>query len=374
MAEYTVIQDVEAEDKILGPLSLKQLIFAAITFGTIFIAFRIVTATGAIYAAIPFLPIVIVFGLLAAPLGRDQPTEMWLAAQIRFYTKPRTRLWDQSGIKELVNITAPKKIEKHYTDGLDQQQVQSRLKALATTLDSRGWAVKNVDINLYAPGGYGQTQSDRLIDPSSLPVAVSDLDISASDDILDVTSNQVAQNFDAMMQASGEAHKQAILAKMRTTAESKPAASVQKEDYWFMYQNQGAKTAADSAMFDQAVVHPTQQTANDTFLNTENKDASLSDAEKILQKAKETKAFGISQYATHHKVIPTLQQKLQQEQEEARAKAAEKTKPPQVQTHLTKADTIELANANLKVSTIAGLAKHKVEEKRDPTEVVIKLR
>ena len=88
MAVYKVIQDVEAEDKILGPLSLKQLIFAAIAAGSIFIAFRIVVATGVIYTAIPFLPFILVFGVLAAPLGRDQPTEMWLAAQIRFYTKP----------------------------------------------------------------------------------------------------------------------------------------------------------------------------------------------------------------------------------------------------------------------------------------------
>ncbi|MCA9346879.1 PrgI family protein, partial [Candidatus Saccharibacteria bacterium] len=75
MATYKVIQDVEAEDKILGPLSLKQLIFAAIAAGSIFIAFRIVVATGVIYTAIPFLPFILVFGVLAAPLGRDQPTE-----------------------------------------------------------------------------------------------------------------------------------------------------------------------------------------------------------------------------------------------------------------------------------------------------------
>ena len=52
--------------------------------------------------------------------------------------------------------------------------------------------------------------------------------------------------------------------------------------------------------------------------------------------------------------------------------AAEETDDNQA-TGLSKADTIELANANLKVSTIQGLAKHKIEEKRDPTEVVVRL-
>jgi hypothetical protein len=217
MAVYKVIQDVEAEDKILGPLSLKQLIFAAIAAGTIFIAFRLVVATGAIYTAIPFVPIILVFGVLAAPLGRDQPTEMWLAAQIRFHTKPRMRIWDQNGIKNLVTITAPPKIEKIYTDGLDQSQVRSRLKALSSTLDSRGWAVKNVDINLNANDTYNYS-SDRIIDPSSLPIMVSDVDVRASDDILDVSNNETAQHFDTLMQQSSKTHHDELIAKMQQAA------------------------------------------------------------------------------------------------------------------------------------------------------------
>jgi hypothetical protein len=372
MAVYKVIQDVEAEDKILGPLSLKQLIFAAIAGGTIFIAFRLVVATGAIYVAIPFLPIVLVFGILAAPLGRDQPTEMWLAAQIRFFTKPRKRLWDQSGLKELVNITVPKKEEKQYTDGLNQQQVQSRLKALATTLDSRGWAVKNVDVNMYAPNAYGSTLSDRLVDPRSLPTAVSDINITASDDILDVANNQVAQHFDEMMQASGKAHKDAVIARMHTPVASKSAQAEAPQDYWFMYQNQAPKAGSGAAMFGEAVVQPMVNTQEDGFVAKSSNDQSVADAKKILEQANQQKATAVSQYSAHHKIIPTLEQQAKAQQEAA--KNPPKAKPEQMQTHLSKADTIELANANLKVSTIAGLAKHKVQDKQDPTEVIVKLR
>lgn len=390
MAAYKVIQDVEAEDKILGPLSLKQLIFAAIAAGTIFVAFKVVTMTGVIYTAIPFLPIIVVFGFLAAPIGRDQPTEMWLAAQIRFRTKPRLRIWDQSDIKRLVNITAPIREEKVYTDGLNQTQVRSRLKALASTLDSRGWAVKNADINLYATSTYGQVASDRLIDPSSLPVAVPAIDIKASDDIMDVQNNETAHHFDELMQASGQAHKDAVIAKMHKIAEQKQRAHDQQEDFWFMHQPQAPTDNQDDVMFGQNIVQPASSSdddENNTFLNDDATAADLSDEEKqLLEHAKQEQERTQTNYGTHHKIVLTpaqrkaLEEKQQTEREEQQRIAAkqraeqDRQKAIEEQTRLTKADTIELANANdFKVSTIAGLAKHKLDEKQDPDEIVIKL-
>ena len=53
MAVYKVIQDIEAEDKLLGPLTLKQFIFAVIAAGFVFAAYLLVKSVGVIYAAIP---------------------------------------------------------------------------------------------------------------------------------------------------------------------------------------------------------------------------------------------------------------------------------------------------------------------------------
>jgi hypothetical protein len=111
----------------------------------------------------------------------------------------------------------------------------------------------------------------------------------------------------------------------------------------------------------------------------EQSDEELSDAEKqIVERARQLKQQDEVQYASHHKVVLTAAQQAalaKKQQEEALLKeqmAAEETESDQ-ETGLSKADTIELANANLKVSTIQGLAKHKIEEKRDPTEVVVRL-
>src|SRR3989337_24340 len=110
MATYKVIQDVEADDKLLGPLSLKQFIFAGIGATSLYLTFFLLSK-GFWPAIIIFLPLILASGLLAFPWGRDQPTEIWLAARIRFLLQPRKRVWNQSGIKELVTITVPKLVE-----------------------------------------------------------------------------------------------------------------------------------------------------------------------------------------------------------------------------------------------------------------------
>ena len=222
MATYKVIQDVEAEDKILGPLTLKQLIFAIIVVGFGFGAFRVVTITGSIFTAIPFLPFMIVFGALAAPLGKNQPTEVWLAAQIHFLTKPKLRLWDQSDLKEVVHITVPKKVQKVYTDGLSQKQVKSRLSALSSTLDSRGWAVKNINLNASSSTNGQTPQDDRLISTPTIQ-QVPEEPIGA--DIFAPSTNE-AREFDVMLNQSDTEHREhikQIMEQAKSQANSKAA-------------------------------------------------------------------------------------------------------------------------------------------------------
>ncbi len=216
MASYTVIQDIEAEDKLLGPLSLRQFIYAVIVVVLGFIMFRLFLVNPLL--AVPFLPPAILFGVLAAPFGHDQSSEIWLLAKIRFFLKPRLRIWNQSGLQELVTVTAPKKVEEILTNGLDETQVRSRLQALAQTIDTRGWALKGVS-----------SGSDRLVDPNAVlvPTQLLDTDTTVADDILDMQNNPVAQQMGQMVQANDEAHRRALLDQMqqiRTTQQAQAAA------------------------------------------------------------------------------------------------------------------------------------------------------
>lgn len=140
MATYKVPQDVEAEDKLVGFLSLKQFIFVLVMVASLWICW-ILLQVNIVLVLIP-LPITIVSGVLGLYQRKDQPVEVFLASWLRYKLKPRVRKWDQEGLEERVIITVPKFVQKVYTKGLTQQQVDSRLGQLSSMLDSRGWASK----------------------------------------------------------------------------------------------------------------------------------------------------------------------------------------------------------------------------------------
>lgn len=245
MAVYKVIQDIEAEDKLLGPLTLKGFIYALIAAFLAFINFKLLIATELGYFRVPLILIfgmpMLLFGLLASPLGREQPTEVWLLSRVRFFLKPKRRIWDQSGINKLVTITVPKKVEKVRTKGLSQSEVKSRLKTLAMTMDTRGWAVKNVNINLSHVPGYLEEdeagESDRLIGVSNLPQSASAVDVRPDDDIMDEQNNPTARHFWDLLRINDVERKQKMADKLREARKSateipkpQPAYHIPKDD------------------------------------------------------------------------------------------------------------------------------------------------
>lgn len=267
MATYKVIQDIEAEDKLLGPLTLRQFIFAGITVIATYLSFLAITK-GWWIVLLVMAPFILFGGFLAWPWSRDQPTEVWLLAKIRFMLKPRRRIWDQSGIKELVTITVPKKSDQQLSNNLSQTEVKSRLQALASTLDSRGWAIKNVAVNLYAQPAYAagdNTQSDRLIDLSTIAREVPAIDIRSIDDMLDIQNNPTAQHLSQMMASNTQAHKQQLAQKIQQAAQN-PATP---PNYWFLHENTGAPVQPGYQTFhDSSVVAPgAPQYANNTYLD-----------------------------------------------------------------------------------------------------------
>lgn len=231
MGTYKVLQDIEAEDTIIGWMTPRQAVYAAIVIVSGFIGFMLIS-NDAWWVALPMLPHMILFAVLAGPFVHDQPSEVWLLAKIKFFLKPRRRIWDQSGIKDLVTITVPKRIEKNLTDGLTQSEVKSRLSALANTIDSRGWAVKNVNMNLYAQPAYAAAGSDRLIDHTAMPRQVPDYDMYATDDILDEQNNPVAQQVQQMVAQSAQVHRQQLLAQMKQPQTATPPQPAPQQ--WFV--------------------------------------------------------------------------------------------------------------------------------------------
>ena len=144
MAVYKVPQDVEADDKLIGPFSFRQFIYLII----VALAIGLAWGLGQVFiplAIIP-LPIVVLFGALALPLRKDQPMEIYLSAIVAFYLKPRRRLWDPDGVDSLIEITAPKTLDFQRTKDLSQGEAERRFSYLAQIVDTKGWAVRGIGI------------------------------------------------------------------------------------------------------------------------------------------------------------------------------------------------------------------------------------
>ncbi|MBR1802130.1 PrgI family protein [Candidatus Saccharibacteria bacterium] len=140
MAQYKVPQDVEAEDKLLGPFTFRQFVYLLIAAAGIAGAwglFQIFPLLG----LIP-LPFVFFFGILALPIKKDQPMETYLAAVVSFYLKPNRRIWTAGQRESTIKIIAPKKVEKSRTRDITEDEASHRLSFLATIVDTEGYAIR----------------------------------------------------------------------------------------------------------------------------------------------------------------------------------------------------------------------------------------
>jgi len=146
MATYKVPQDVEAEDKLLGPFTFRQFIYLMVVFGCFLLAI-------ALFQIFPLLalipaPFIIFFGVLALPLKKDQPMETYLAAILQFRTKPKQRYWTPGQSESTILITAPKVKEPSRKRNISQDEASHRLSFLSEIIDSEGHAIKNASTTM----------------------------------------------------------------------------------------------------------------------------------------------------------------------------------------------------------------------------------
>lgn len=202
MAVYKVPQDVEAEDKLVGPFGFRQFIYLGIAVGTGFVAYFLFQVFP-LLIIIP-LPIIGFFILLALPLRKEQPMETYLLAILRFYLKPKRRLWNPDGTITYVEIVAPKSTDQRLAKEYGAEAASERIGYLARVMDSRGWALKGT----MHPGA---NISNDIIAEAQSAVDVFD------------EGTSIAQSFSSMIAKKDEERRQMVKAQMQRTAQ--PAAA-----------------------------------------------------------------------------------------------------------------------------------------------------
>ncbi len=204
MSRYKVAQDVEAEDKILGPFSFRQFIYLLVAAAGIALAWGL-SQVFLPLAVIP-VPIILLFGALALPLRKDQPMEVYLAAVISFYTKPRRRMWQPDGISSLIEITVPEKVEIERTKNLSQDEAERRLAYLSQLADSHGWSIRHTRV----PDAQGSMISDVYFEAQQ------------TSDMFDDNSSE-ARAMTRRIEQSNQARRRAAIERMQAPAAALPA-------------------------------------------------------------------------------------------------------------------------------------------------------
>lgn len=200
MATYKVAQDVEAEDKLLGPFGFRQFIYLIIVAMAGILGYGLFNLFPPL-VVLP-LPIVVFFGALALPLRKDQPMETYLAALVSFYVKPRKRLWQPDGIESVIEITAPKNSEENRTKNFSGSEAGKRLSYLADLADTRGWAIRHSTAPLPGTSMVGDVYNEAR----------------ATEDMLDEAGG-IAQSFESLIDKADSDRRQQIVDQMHTPPE-----------------------------------------------------------------------------------------------------------------------------------------------------------
>ena len=129
MKQFQVPQFIDVEDKIVGPLTLKQFLYLLAGGALVVIARALF---------IPFIFYIVAFFLLVISLAlafykpNDIPFPKVLMSAISFFTKPRLYIWKQEEISKKPSAPA----------GSSQQELQLKVPApLESKLEDLAWSL-----------------------------------------------------------------------------------------------------------------------------------------------------------------------------------------------------------------------------------------
>ncbi len=200
MGQYKVPQNVETEDKILGPFSIKQFVYLVIALMWGFLMWRIFGFFLPI-AILLILPVSGIFIALAVGKREEQSFENYFIAFVRFMVLPRKRIWQKDDTKDIVKIIpkAPPKPEEAKPP--NPEEVRGQLHKLATIIDSRGRLQKNEMVQVQDVGYQNAELASRVIDPmAESHEVINPQAIAMKDDMLDTQNSDKAAAVGQMLE------------------------------------------------------------------------------------------------------------------------------------------------------------------------------
>lgn len=132
--QYQVPQFIDIEDRIVGPLTLKQFLYLAFAGAILFVTWFLFNLYVWVIVAVPIIVTALAFAFLKI---NDRPFLYFFLSIINFYIKPRLYIFST---KPREKIKSETKISPEPTPveiSSDKEISRSKLKELALNLDTR---------------------------------------------------------------------------------------------------------------------------------------------------------------------------------------------------------------------------------------------
>lgn len=130
MARYQVPQNIDMEDKIVGPLTMLQFVYLMIGGMIIYLAWTV-------FDIQLFLLIAVPVGLFALAMAfvkvQDQPFPKFMAAFLLYLVRPKSRVWQKE--QQLSQLKLTKKTEVFQPTGGEKTFDRDKSAELASILD-----------------------------------------------------------------------------------------------------------------------------------------------------------------------------------------------------------------------------------------------
>lgn len=136
MQQFVVPQFIDVENKIFGPVTVRQFVIMLVAGFFIFLAYKLSDFTLFIVEAIV---IVFIFGLFAFFKINGQPLHYFLLNFLQTLVKPKVRVWNKNVDKEQLKINIKTPSQPRLTPISRKQFVSStRLEELSLIIDTGG--------------------------------------------------------------------------------------------------------------------------------------------------------------------------------------------------------------------------------------------
>lgn len=134
--QFAVPQFTDVEDKLIGPLTLKQFLILLVTGGIGLFFYSLLQFS--LFFFVFFLPFALLGLALAFGSFNGRPLLGFVVPFLSFFSKPQVRVFHREEPNMMIKkIEKPQQENQNVGNGLDSEEADSRLKKLAYILDQK---------------------------------------------------------------------------------------------------------------------------------------------------------------------------------------------------------------------------------------------